>query len=139
MTPAELSQLHQRCFRVPRPFSTEEFAALLAAPTIYLCTATGGFALGRAVAGEAELLTLAVDPALRRQGYGRDLLRRFAAEAARRGAASAFLEVAAGNDAARALYASESWQETGRRKGYYQLGDGQSEDAIVMQKTLPTL
>lgn len=136
MTPQELSDLHRRCFVVPRPYAPDEFSSLLATPSCFLCETDGGFAMGRAVAGEAELLTLAVDPDRRREGLGRDLLRRFEETAADHGAETAFLEVAAGNVAARALYAKAGWQETGRRKSYYRLKDGQFEDAIAMRKPL---
>jgi [ribosomal protein S18]-alanine N-acetyltransferase len=106
MTPADLARLHAACFTMPRPWGAAEFADLLASPLVFLVAEPAGFALGRAVADEAELLTLAVDPSARRQGSGRRLLTKFEAEAASRGATSAFLDVAAGNDAARALYLS---------------------------------
>lgn len=44
-----------------------------------------------------------------------------------------FLEVAADNDAARALYAKLGFVEAGRRHGYY--GDG--ADALVLRHSLP--
>ena len=66
MTPKALAQLHAACFTTPRPWAADEFAALLATPGILLLTADDGFLLGRVAAGEAELLTLAIDPALHR-------------------------------------------------------------------------
>ena len=73
MTPADLADLHARVFTVPRPFSEEEFAELLAEPNVFCISELGGFAIGRVIVDEAEVLTLAVDPTLRRQGKGRRL------------------------------------------------------------------
>lgn len=133
MTPAALAQLHADGFLVPRPWSAAEIAALLAGPGVFLLTeGTGGFLMGRALAGEAELLTLAVAPAARRRGIGARLVAGFLAEARARGAESAFLEVASGNAAARALYAAAGFVQTGRRRGYYRGPDGRAEDALIL-------
>ena len=132
MTPEALARLHAACFTVPRPWTAEEFAQVLAGPGVALVPRPEGFALGRIAAGEAELLTLAVDPARRRRGAGRALLAAFEARARAEGAAEAALEVAEGNAAARALYAGAGWREAGRRPGYY--ADGQ--DALVLRKAL---
>ncbi|MFN3643663.1 MAG: GNAT family N-acetyltransferase [Gemmobacter sp.] len=131
-TPAALAALHARCFGRPRPWTAEGFAAALAAPGGFLCGGPAGFALGRALAGEAELLTLAVDPGLRRQGHAASLLAAFEAEVARRGAGRAFLEVAADNAPARALYAAAGWRPAGLRRGYY----GAGIDALILDKPL---
>ena len=136
MTPAALAALHARCFTVPRPFSEAEFADLLSAGPVFLCADPAGFALGRAVAGEAELLTIAVDPDRRRQGHGARLLSRFAAEARARGADTAFLEVAADNRAARALYLAAGYAEVGRRPGYYRSPGRPPVDAVIMRAAL---
>ena len=132
MTPEALARLHAACFAVPRPWTAEEIASVLGSPGAALIALPGGFAIGRAAAGEAELLTLAVDPARRRRGIGAALLARFEARADALGAAEAVLEVAERNRAARALYAASAWREVGRRPGYY--ADGQ--DALVLRKAL---
>lgn len=95
-----------------------------------------GFLIGRAAAGEAELLTLAVEPALQGRGIGGRLVAEFLAGAAARGAGRAFLEVAAGNAAARAVYARAGFVEVGRRRGYYGLSGGGRQDALVMARDL---
>ena len=136
MTPAALAALHGRCFVTPRPFTEPEFASLLATESVFLCAAPHGFALCRALAGEAELLTLAVDPDARRRGSGRNLMEDFHAEASKRGAETVFLEVAEDNAAARGLYAACGYVDVGRRKGYYRRPDGTRVDAVVMQKAL---
>ncbi len=91
-----------------------------------------GFAMGRVAAAEAEVLTIAVRPASRRVGAGAALLGALMAEAARRGAAEVFLEVAEGNVAARALYTRSGMTEVGRRRRYYPDG----ADALVLRAGL---
>lgn len=132
MTPYTLAALHAVCFRHPRPWRADEFAALLQTRGALLLTAPGGFLLGRAIGAEAELLTLAVDPAHRRHGIGGALADRFLAAARDAGAEAAFLEVASDNAAAQALYAGRGWQAAGRRKSYYAPGI----DALVMRHDL---
>ncbi|MCB2111425.1 MAG: GNAT family N-acetyltransferase, partial [Rhodobacteraceae bacterium] len=133
-TPESLAALHARCFTLPRPWSAEEFRDLLALPGSFLIAEPGGFLLGRAVADEAELLTLAVDPALRRRGAGQRLVAQFLAAAAARGAGRAFLEVAETNLAARALYARAGFSEVGRRRGYYRPETGPAVDALALAR-----
>jgi ribosomal-protein-alanine N-acetyltransferase len=137
VTPDALAALHGRCFTVPRPWKAQEFAGFLADPLAFLLVeGDAGFLLGRAVAGEAELLTLAVAPEARRLGLGRKLVSRFLYQARLRGAESAFLEVAADNAAARALYKTSGFTEAGRRPGYYASPDGQAVDALVLTRAL---
>ena len=128
-----MSELHGRAFTVPRPWTAAEFAGLLGSPLCFVVLSEGGFALGRVVAGEAELLTIAVEPDRQGQGIGRRLMDLFLQEARQRGAEDLFLEVAADNGRAKALYARAGFVETGRRRGYY---DG--VDAVVMSQRTPS-
>lgn len=138
MTPEALAALHQRAIRTPAPYSAADFAGLLADPLVFLLVeADAGLLLGRAVAGEAELLTIAVAPEARRRGLGRKLVARFLYQAQLRGAERAFLEVAADNPAAITLYESSGFQRTGTRRGYYLTSEGQRIDALVMARDLP--
>jgi ribosomal-protein-alanine N-acetyltransferase len=137
MTPKALAALHGRCFTTPRPWTAAEFAGFLADPLVFLLVeGDAGLLLGRAVAGEAELLTLAVAPEARGRGLGRKLVSRFLYQARLRGAGSAFLEVAEDNTPARALYARTGFAEAGRRRGYYQAPDGRAVDALVLRRML---
>jgi ribosomal-protein-alanine N-acetyltransferase len=137
VTPAALAALHARAFTTPRPWSEPELAALLADPLVFLLVeGDAGFLLGRAVAGEAELLTIAVAPEARRLGLGRKLVSRFIYQARLRGAESAFLEVAEDNAAARGLYLAAGFAEAGRRRGYYRTPEGQAVDALVLARPL---
>ncbi|MAU52788.1 MAG: ribosomal-protein-alanine acetyltransferase [Roseovarius sp.] len=133
MTPEALAATHARAFAGQgRAWSAAEFAALLASPHVFVTGDARGFALGRVIADEAELLTLATDPGHRRQGRAHACLAAFAEEAQARGAATAFLEVAEDNAAALALYAQAGFGETARRAGYYPGGRA----AVVMQRPL---
>ena len=136
MTPDALARLHAAAFDRGGAWSAEAFAASLADPAVFLCGGAAGVALGRVAADEAELLTLAVHPEARRRGRGRRLLAAFERDAMARGAARAFLEVAADNLAARSLYAAAGYQEAGRRSGYYRDAEDGREDAMVLAKPL---
>lgn len=135
MTPAELSALHQAAFVHERGWSEAEFADLLQSPFVRLHHRPGGFALSRTVAGESELLTLAVDPARRRQGTGRRLVQDWLAAAAPQ-ATVAFLEVASDNHAARALYLNAGFAVEGLRRAYYPRRDAPFADALLMRRAL---
>ncbi|MDP4033400.1 MAG: GNAT family N-acetyltransferase [Pseudorhodobacter sp.] len=132
----ELAAIHAACFTLPRPWNASEIKSLLDSPHVFLLTESGGFLMGRAVAGEAELLTLAVLPAVRRHGIGAGLVEAFLAEARSRAATQAFLEVAAGNAPAITLYERAGFAPTGRRKGYYSGPDGQCDDALILSRAL---
>ncbi len=97
-----------------------------------------GFILARAIAGEAEVLTLAVAPWARRGGVGLALVEAAAAEAARRGALAVFLEVAADNPAALALYRRAGFEQAGLRRAYYARGGAAPADALVLRRALNT-
>lgn len=131
-----MAALHAACFTTPRPWSAQEFEAVLADALCFTLFESRGFLIGRAVAGEAEVLTLAVDSAARRKGLGGKLVHRFLAEAATRGASSAFLEVSAQNRAAISLYLQVGFAEVGRRKGYYAQPQGAAVDALVLSRPL---
>lgn len=137
MTPEDLARLHAAAFAgEDRPWTAAEFAALLRAPSAFALGDARAILLGRVAGDEAEVLTLATRPAHRRQGLGRGLLAAFEAEARARGAGTGFLEVAADNAPARALYAAAGWAEAGRRPRYYRRESGPAADALVLRKAL---
>ncbi len=92
-----------------------------------------GFALGRIVASEAELLLLAVRRSSQGKGVGQMLLDRFASVAASKGAEQLHLEVRQGNHAI-SLYSRNGYREVGRRRNYYSGRDGQLFDALTLAK-----
>ena len=111
-------------------------AGLLPLPGVWLTLAKAGaevvgFALSRVVAGEAELLLLAVAQRAQGRGVGDRLVRRFMADARTRGAGRLHLEVRDGNHAV-ALYTRLGFREVGRRRNYYSGRDGQLFDALTL-------
>jgi ribosomal-protein-alanine N-acetyltransferase len=94
-----------------------------------------GFILCRAIAGEAEVLTLAVKPAARNAGLGRALLESAMGAARSTGAEAMFLEVAADNPAAIKLYTNAGFTRIGARPGYYARPGG-AADALVLRRDL---
>jgi [ribosomal protein S18]-alanine N-acetyltransferase len=87
-----------------------------------------GFTMSRVIAGEAELLLIAVKPDKQLNGVGRFLLDYVRESVALLGAKSMFLEVRAGNSAIQ-LYKSVGFVQIGFRQGYYKGLDGQFFDA----------
>ena len=129
-----LAAIHAEAFAGPHDAAWSEaaFAELLDQAGVFAVEAPDGFILMRAVADEAEILTLAVRPAARRRGLGGRLVGEGVLAAAARGAARVFLEVAEDNAPARALYARAGFAEAGRRPGYYAAPDGGRRDALLL-------
>ncbi|MCK6452955.1 MAG: GNAT family N-acetyltransferase [Alphaproteobacteria bacterium] len=126
------------------PWSTDAFARLLVLPgtvgRIAVVTTAqrnepAGFVLARSAGGEAEILTINVARARRRQGIGLALMRAVVA-ADLHDATRLVLEVAAGNAPAQALYRAIGFAPVGRRIGYYGRADGSREDALIMAVAL---
>ena len=90
-----------------------------------------GFALQRIIAGDGELLLLAVNPGHRRQGIGRQLLRNFIKAAEREGSDRVHLEVREGNPAV-VMYRLAGFKIVGRRRKYYNGRTGGQFDALTL-------
>jgi [ribosomal protein S18]-alanine N-acetyltransferase len=95
-----------------------------------------GFAMGRVVAQEAELLLLAVRRSEQHKGVGGQLLDAFCRDASERGARRLHLEVREGNHAVN-LYSRAGFTEVGRRRNYYSGRDGQIYDALTLARAVP--
>ncbi len=91
-----------------------------------------GYLIGWSAAGAAEIERVGVLPAQRSHGVGARLVREAIGAFANRDASEIWLEVRAGNVAARALYRKCGFEESGVRRGYYDDG----EDAIMMKREL---
>jgi [ribosomal protein S18]-alanine N-acetyltransferase len=87
-----------------------------------------GFAVWRDIGDEAELLTIGVEPSARRRGLGAALVRAVIDAAREAHVRRFYLEVAADNAIARALYERAGFAEVGVRKAYYKDGG----DAAVL-------
>lgn len=139
---AVLAGMHRVCFA--EPWEERAMRELLAMPGAFgflVLSRPGertggnrpkGFILCRVAGDEAEVLTLLVLPPYRRDGLAKKLLGRAIDAARHAGATVFFLEVAADNDAARALYSAEGFKQVGRRPRYY----GNATDALVMRRSL---
>ncbi len=122
-------------------WTPEMFAAEFAQPAsrrLYLVAEEGKTLIGYAgmmfTGGpQADVVTLAVDPAHWGQGSGTALLTALIEEAQKRGCAEVLLEVREDNPRARQLYLRHGFTEVGIRRGYYQPS---GVDAVVMRKRL---
>lgn len=133
-----LSEIHAECF--DEGWDAKAFAALLATPgaKAELALEAGtvlGFVLTRQAADEAEIISIATRLSAQRRGVARQLLGHHLGILGLAGVRTMFLEVAAGNAAARGLYERLGFKEAGLRKGYYRTRGG-VEDAIVMRREL---
>ena len=132
---AAIAALHAASFR--RGWSEQEFQRLLADRNVVAHRATfgrtcAGFILSSLVAGEAEILSVAIAPAYRGRGYARPLLDTHLRWLAGVGARAVFLEVGETNAPARRLYRRAGFREVGRRQGYYDSG----VTALVLRRDL---
>ena len=127
-----LAAVHKEAFGAVS-WDEAALAVLLEAPFTFGLMEKGGFILARAVADEAEILTLAVLPEQRRRGIGRALLEASLEQSRQRGARCAFLEVDAENKAALGLYYAAGFTKAGSRPGYY----GPGRTALLLSRALP--
>lgn len=95
------------------------------------CGAIAGYAGIWCVYETAELIRIAVEPKIQRNGIACRLMEHILKLAAEQGCEKMMLEVRKSNGAARALYKKYGFCEISVRKGYY---DG--EDAVIMEKDL---
>lgn len=94
-----------------------------------------GFYVGEYILGEATLMDICISPAYQGNGYGKNILNYFTAEAKSLGAENLHLEVRAKNISALMMYINDGYAEVARRTGYYPSAVGY-EDAIVMKKSV---
>ena len=123
-------------------WTAPQCAGLLPMPGVWLTLARSdagrviGFAMGRVVAHEAELLLLAVKGCNQNKGVGKQLLDAFTERATERGARRLHLEVREGNHAVK-LYSRSGFTQVGRRRNYYSGRDGQIYDALTLALNVP--
>jgi ribosomal-protein-alanine N-acetyltransferase len=97
---------------------------------------TVGFIVGQVAADAAEVLMLAVSTQARRRGIATRLIEALSARARTAGARVLYLEVAADNTAALALYRKLQFTHTGRRRGYYGGANALPRDALTFARAL---
>lgn len=94
-----------------------------------------GYINVRFLAGEGELMRIAVGKDFRGLGYSRKLMERMVKSSEEKEAYDLTLEVRAGNRAAINLYKSYGFKKEAVRRGYYKNPD---EDAFIMwRRSLP--
>lgn len=131
----QIEKIEQQCFSCPwtldqlRSQLSDERHVFLAA------VAENGDVLGYVgmmfVLDEGYISNVAVAPAYRRQGVADALISALMTRAEELNLAFVTLEVRAGNEPAKALYAKHGFVPVGRRKNYYDLP---KEDAILMTR-----
>ena len=138
----DCAALHATAF--PHPWGTPEFDNLIRASASLGEAAVEtrtrkllGFVLSRRALDEAEILTVAVDAAVRGQGVGAKILAVHLPRLGRFGIRTVFLDVGDNNAAALHLYGRLGFREVARRPGYYRTAGGGTTAAIVMRYDLP--
>lgn len=125
----QLANLHAKCFP-NKPWGVADFAELKKSGCEIIAS-QNGFIVYRAVADEAEIITIGVAPEARRAGIAAAMIGIMEADLKKRGITHIFLEVAEDNASAHALYEQCGFVIVGRRPKYY---DG--VDAIMMRKDI---
>lgn len=132
-----IAAIERECFTVA--WSEEMFADMLDNPSALFYTAhienhiLCGFAGMYLIAGEGQILNIAVSERFRRRGIARTLLSRLLDDCRTAGAERVLLEVRESNLPAQALYESFGFGFCGKRKRYY---THPTEDALVLLLTL---
>ncbi len=112
-------------------------SAIKGAETVWVLTNKNqvqAFIIWHSVLDEAEIYHFGVRAAAQRQGLASCLLTHLIGQCQQQQIKRLFLEVRDGNLAAKALYLKHGFNNSGRRKHYYQTPNG-PEDAILMEKT----
>ena len=133
-----MAAAHAQAF--DHPWDEAAFLEVMQGPGVFGFVALAedpvGVVLCRSVAGEAEVLTLAVPPWTRRKGVGQALMEAALGVLRAGGAGSVFLEVDIQNGPATRLYERLGFVRTGLRRGYYDRGAAPRADALVMRLDL---
>lgn len=134
-----IAALHAASFH--RGWNEDEIERLLLDRSILTHRATirrklAGFIMSRIVAGEAEILSVAVGSAQQGRGLARHLLRLHLGRMAGRGVKTVFLEVDENNEPAIRLYRRMRFYEVGRRPGYYPDGPSGPSNALTLRRDL---
>lgn len=129
-----MAATHKAAFTQSRPWNAEEFRVLCDDPLTQVFGAARCFALVRSILSEDELLTIATHPDHQRRGLAAQVMQDWLSAA--KGRERAFLEVAADNAPALALYRRFGFTQCGQRRDYYLHPDGQRTDALVLARAL---
>ena len=131
---SEVAELEKLCFSDPwsEKSVTSELDNALA---LWLVAVEDGRVAGyvgsQTVAGETDMMNIAVHPDFRRRGIAEQLVDALIVLLRERESRCLTLEVRASNDAAQALYEKLGFSQIGRRPKYYR---NPKEDALILRK-----
>ena len=125
----ELSNLHKKCFP-NKPWSADDFRDLKKSGCEIIMS-QNGFIVYRIATDEAEIITIGVNPEMRRNGIASAMIGIIEKSVKNQGVIKIFLEVASTNEPAKKLYETCGFKTVGTRPKYY---DG--VDAILMSKDI---
>ena len=125
----ELANLHQKCFP-NHPWSADDFRDLKNSGCEIIMS-ENGFIVYRIAVDEAEIITIGVNPEMRRTGIASAMIGIIEKTLKNQGVKKLFLEVALTNEPAKKLYENAGFNQVGLRPKYYN-----GVDAILMAKTI---
>jgi len=136
---SQLADLHKESFQ-EGSWNEEQIHKSLTLATTYAWMAMAlsqpvGFILCQVNPPESEILTLCVSPPWRHHSIAAKLLNHATHAQHLMGCDHVFLEVAADNHAALALYTKSGFQQTGRRRHYYTRAH-HKVDALLLTLTM---
>lgn len=130
---AAIEKLEQVCFTDPWSYDSLEQDILRNKLAFYIVAEVEREVCGYVgiwnIIDEGHITNVAVSPDYRRKHIASNMLDVLIASCEEAGVERFTLEVRAGNEPAKALYAGKGFKEMGLRKGYYQ---DNGEDAIIM-------
>ncbi len=125
-----VANLHALCFP-HKPWGATDFADLKKSGC-EIVASENGFIVWRAIADEAELITIGVAPNARRGGIATAMITIMENSVKKNGVKKIFLEVSDKNTSAIKLYEQCGFTQIGTRQKYYSDGT----NAILMQKNI---
>lgn len=136
---AMVSDIERRSYEFPWSHGVFRDCLLAGYQSIVLVSQdrVAGYGILSVAAGEAHILNLCIEPALRSLGFGERLLDEMLFRARSAAVREIFLEVRPSNETALALYRKKGFYQVANRPAYYQSHQGR-EDAAVLAKKLVT-
>lgn len=132
-----IEEIEQQCFSVPWTYESLRHDILENKLSFYIVAEVGERVCGYVgiwkILDEGHITNVAVSPDFRRKHIASGLLDVLVETCCQAGIEHFTLEVRAGNEAAKRLYAAKGFVEAGIRKGYY---EDNGEDAVIMWKNM---
>ncbi|GEN49648.1 ribosomal protein S18-alanine N-acetyltransferase [Alkalibacterium pelagium] len=127
-------RLAEEAFAYGSPWTEEQYEQTVARSDLTFFIAEiedrpVGYVGGKIILDEAEVYSIAVEPASQNQKVASQLIEAYKTHCRANGVKILFLEVRESNLTARTFYAAHQFKEISMRKGYY---NEPEEDAIIM-------